>query len=67
MRHRREPYSHTVDRQITAPEMWTPVFGEFMERGSRLRENVCTLLMLGARPIAVVTLLFALKLYQWLS
>ncbi len=67
MGHRWEPYSHTVDRQITAPETWTPVFGEFMERGSSLRENVCTLLMLGAHPIAVVTLLVVLKVYQWLS
>ena len=48
-------------------QTWDPVFGNFMERGSSRRDNVCSMIQLGAYPIAGILLLLGLRLYQWLS
>ncbi len=46
---------------------WDPVFGDFMEQDSSQRDNICTVIQLGAYPIAGILLLLGLRLYQWLS
>ena len=46
---------------------WDPVFGDFMEPGSSRRDNICTVIQLGAYPIAGILLLIGLHLYNWLS
>ena len=46
---------------------WDPEFGDFMEPGSSARDNICTVIQLGAYPIAAILLLLGLRLYQWLS
>ena len=46
---------------------WDPVFGDFMAFGSGWRENIATVIQLGAYPIAAILLLLGLRLHQWLS
>ena len=46
---------------------WDPVFGDFLEFGASRRENIATLLQLGALPLAIVFLLALIKLIQWLA
>ncbi len=48
-------------------QTWDPVFGDFMERGSSRRDNICSMIQLGAYPIAGILLLLGLRLYQWLG
>ena len=48
-------------------QTWDPVFGDFMERGSSRRDNICSMIQFGADPIAGILLLLGLRLYQWLG